>query len=135
MEVVDRTTCAVAASSTRAGHRRVRTTSRSKATRSCRSEPSGAGPLPTDGRVEDVTGLLVTPGLIDLHGHWYEGSPYGLDPNRQPARLRVTTAVDAGSTGFSNFGAFRRHTIETATVRVHRVRPPCGRGPGHDRRR
>ena len=65
----------------------------------------------------DVTGLLVLPGLIDLHGHWYDGSPYGLDPL---ANLRggVTTAVDAGTTGFSNFGSFRRHTIETAPVRV-----------------
>ena len=80
-------------------------------------EPAGTGPLPAGGRVEDVTGLLVTPGLIDLHGHWYEGSPYGLDPK---ANLLggVTTAVDAGSAGFSNFGEFRRHTIETAPVRV-----------------
>jgi dihydroorotase len=30
----------------------------------------------------------------------------------------VTTAVDAGTTGFSNFGSFRRHTIEAAPVRV-----------------
>ena len=30
----------------------------------------------------------------------------------------MTTAVDAGSAGFSNFGVFRRHTIETAPVRV-----------------
>ena len=56
-------------------------------------------------------GLLVVPGLIDLHGHWYEGSPYGIDPL---ANLRggVTTAVDAGTAGFANFGQFRRHTIE-----------------------
>jgi dihydroorotase len=68
-------------------------------------------------RLVDVTGLLVLPGLIDLHGHWYDGSPYGLDP---VANLRggVTTAVDAGTAGFSNFGSFRRHTIETAPVRV-----------------
>ena len=79
-------------------------------------------------------GCLVTPGLIDLHGHWYEGSPYGLDPK---ANLLggVTTAVDAGTAGFSNFGEFRRHTIETAPVRVHRLRPRRGGGPGHDRGR
>ncbi len=70
-----------------------------------------------DDRRVDVTGLLVLPGLVDLHGHWYDGSPYGLDPI---ANLRggVTTAVDAGTAGFSNFGSFRRHTIETAPVRV-----------------
>ena len=80
-------------------------------------DPSGVvGPRAGD-RVEDVAGLLVVPGLIDLHGHWYEGSPYGLDPK---ANLRggVTTAVDAGTAGFSNFGEFRRHTIDRAAVRV-----------------
>ncbi len=80
---------------------------------------SAPGEIPTaaDDREVDVTGLLVTPGLIDLHGHWYDGSPYGLDP---VANLRggVTTAVDAGTAGFSNLGSFRRHTIETAAVRV-----------------
>ena len=77
------------------------------------------GSLPTDAadRRVDVTGLLVIPGLIDLHGHWYDGSPYGLDP---VANLRggVTTALDAGTAGFTNFASFRRHTIETAAVRV-----------------
>jgi dihydroorotase len=74
-------------------------------------------PAAAGDRQVDVTGLLVLPGLVDLHGHWYDGSPYGLDP---VANLRggVTTAVDAGTTGFSNFGSFRRHTIETALVRV-----------------
>ena len=78
--------------------------------------PGEVVPAPDD-RLVDVDGHLVVPGLIDLHGHWYDGSPYGLDP---VANLRggVTTAVDAGTAGFSNFGSFRRHTIETAPVRV-----------------
>lgn len=80
-------------------------------------EPPGVAEPRAGDRVEDVAGLLVVPGLIDLHGHWYEGSPYGLDP---VANLRggVTTAVDAGTAGFSNFGEFRRHTIDPAAVRV-----------------
>ena len=78
--------------------------------------PVDVAPAVDDHRV-DVTGQLVLPGLVDLHGHWYDGSPYGLDP---VANLRggVTTAVDAGTAGFSNLGSFRRHTIETAPVRV-----------------
>ena len=28
----------------------------------------------------DVSGAIVAPGLVDLHGHWYEGSPWGIDP-------------------------------------------------------
>ena len=70
-----------------------------------------------DDRIVDVTGLIVTPGLIDLHGHWYDGSPYGIDPIANLAG-GVTTAIDAGTTGFSNFASFRRHTIEPAPLRV-----------------
>jgi dihydroorotase len=66
---------------------------------------------------EEVSGLLVVPGLIDLHGHWWEGSPYGIDP-RVNLGGGVTTAVDAGTSGFSTFGVFRRLTIETAPLRV-----------------
>ena len=52
----------------------------------------------TSAAVEDVSGLLVLPGLIDLHGHWFEGSPYGIDPAINLAG-GVTTAVDAGTVG------------------------------------
>lgn len=78
-----------------------------------------AGPrvaLPGE-QIEDAEGLVVVPGLIDLHGHWYEGSPYGID-TRANLRGGVTTAVDAGTAGFSNFGEFRRHAIDPAAVRV-----------------
>lgn len=80
-------------------------------------EPPGARPPMVGQEIEDVDGLLVVPGLIDLHGHWYEGSPYGIDVQ---ANLRggVTTAVDAGTAGFSNFGDFRRHTIDEAPLRI-----------------
>jgi dihydroorotase len=67
--------------------------------------------------IEDVMGLLVTPGLIDLHGHWFEGSPYGIDPAINLAG-GVTTAVDAGTAGFSTFAVFRRLAIDPAPVRV-----------------
>jgi dihydroorotase len=80
------------------------------------AEPGSLG-AGADDAVEDVTGLLVTPGLIDLHGHWFEGSPYGIDPAINLAG-GVTTAVDAGTAGFSNFGVFRRLAIDPAPVRV-----------------
>jgi dihydroorotase len=69
------------------------------------------------GPAEDVSGCLVVPGLIDLHGHWWEGSPYGIDPQIN-LRGGVTTAIDAGTTGFSTFEVFRRLAIEAAPVRV-----------------
>ncbi len=79
--------------------------------------PQGSAPDRPGARIEDVSGLLVLPGLIDLHGHWYEGSPYGLDI-RANLRGGVTTAVDAGTAGFTNFAAFRKQTIDPAPVRV-----------------
>jgi dihydroorotase len=68
-------------------------------------------------RVIDATGRLVVPGLIDMHAHVFEGSPFGLDP---AVNLRggVTTVVDAGSAGFATFEEFRRHAIAESPVRI-----------------
>jgi dihydroorotase len=74
-------------------------------------------PLLPDADVRDVAGAVVTPGLVDLHGHWYEGSAYGIDPTIS-LRSGVTTAVDAGTAGFVNFASFRRQTIDPAPLRV-----------------
>lgn len=65
----------------------------------------------------DVAGKYVTPGLVDLHGHWYEGSCYGIDPDLC-LNHGVTTVVDAGTTGFINFPDFRKNRIDTARIQV-----------------
>ena len=65
----------------------------------------------------DVAGTIVTPGLIDLHGHWYEGAPWGVDPIVS-LRSGVTTPVDAGTAGYETFGWFRRSVIDVSPVRV-----------------
>lgn len=65
--------------------------------------------------VIDASGCLVVPGLIDLHGHWYESSCFGVDPAFN-LRGAVATTVDAGSSGYVNFEHFRRTTIETSPV-------------------
>jgi dihydroorotase len=65
----------------------------------------------------DLGGQYVCPGLIDLHGHWYEGSAFGIDPNLCLQR-GTTTVVDAGTAGFVNFLEFRRHCISTSRIRV-----------------
>ena len=76
----------------------------------------GAAPRGS-GDVVDVSGAIVTPGLIDLHGHWYEGAPWGIDP-MVSLKSGVTTPVDAGTAGYENFRWFRRHTIDVSPVKV-----------------
>lgn len=65
----------------------------------------------------DLTGSFLCPGLVDLHGHWYEGSTFGIDPDLCLCR-GTTTVVDAGTTGFVNFPEFRRNCISTSRIRV-----------------
>ena len=70
-------------------------------------------------RVIDATGLLVTPGLIDMHTHVFHGFTYwSVDPDVLGPSSGVTTWVDAGSSGGLTFGSFRDHVAGPATVRV-----------------
>src|ERR1700745_4347709 len=67
----------------------------------------------------DVHGLLVVPGLIDLHTHVYwGGTPLGVDAAEVARRSGTTTFVDAGSAGPGTFHGFRRHVIEPSPLRI-----------------
>jgi dihydroorotase len=69
--------------------------------------------------VRDVSGLIVSPGLIDLHTHVYwGGTSLGIDAEEFCRTSGVTTAVDTGSAGPGNFMGFRRHVIERSEVRI-----------------
>ena len=51
-------------------------------------------------QTRDVSGLIVVPGLIDLHTHVYwGGTSLGVDPDAYAKASGLTTLIDAGSAG------------------------------------
>ena len=63
-------------------------------------------------RTIEVAGKIVTPGLIDLHAHVFDGfNRNGVHPDLGGVHAGVTTIVDAGSAGAATFAGFPRHII------------------------
>jgi dihydroorotase len=78
-------------------------------------------------KVIDVSGLYVTPGIIDMHVHAFNGTDVdayiangltSLPPDAFTFRAGVTTVVDAGSSGWRNFRLFKKQTIDRSQTRV-----------------
>ena len=69
--------------------------------------------------VMDARGLIVTPGIVDMHVHVYEGvSHYGVDADENCIHKGVTTVLDAGSAGSQTFPGFREYVIDRVRTRV-----------------
>ena len=73
-----------------------------------------------DADVRNVAGMIVTPGLIDLHTHVYwGGTSIGVDPIALARQSSTATLVDAGTSGAGNLLGFRKHVIEpSAPLRI-----------------
>jgi dihydroorotase len=88
-------------------------------------------------KVIDVSSLYVAPGLVDMHVHAFAASMNreytGEDCVRPDAftfRTGVTTVVDAGSSGWRNFGEFRDEIINHEKTRVFAMLNIVGSGMG-----
>ncbi|MGC8793589.1 MAG: hypothetical protein ACP5U2_09385 [Bryobacteraceae bacterium] len=89
----------------------------------------------------DVTGLYVTPGLLDIHVHVYAGTgmrnaycgDLSVYPDGHTFRSGVTTVVDAGSSGWRNFPDFKDRVIDRARTRVLAMLNIVGHGMGGDK--
>ena len=78
-------------------------------------------------QVVDAKGLIVTPGLIDIHGHVFWGTNAdrylsdgnsALPPDGFTFRNGVTTIVDCGGAGWKNFALFKKNVIDVSKTRV-----------------
>ena len=71
------------------------------------------------GRVEDVSGCIVAPGLIDIHTHVYhKATSLSVDPGFISRRSATTTLVDAGSAGAGNYDGFRDYVMTNSPYRI-----------------
>jgi dihydroorotase len=71
--------------------------------------------------VIDVSGLYVTPGLIDIHVHVYhtrEPETLSVIADHHSFRSGVTTVVDTGTAGAKHFLHFKRTVIDLAKTRI-----------------
>ncbi len=91
------------------------------------SQVAGAITTANVKKIIDVKGLYVTPGLIDMHVHAFNGNTpdayiadgvTSLPPDGFTFRAGVTTVVDAGSSGWRNFRQFKKQTIDKSQTRV-----------------
>lgn len=83
-------------------------------------EVSAGHSSPTEsmkGKIIDLSGLLVTPGLVDLHTHLFHGQDLGVHTDIL-LKHGVTAAVDAGSAGAHLFPAFKELVIDKSKLQV-----------------
>ena len=91
-------------------------------------------------KIVDATGLLVTPGLIDIHTHVFVGTKpdkfadgiLSLSPDDFSFKSGVTTVVDAGTSGWRNFPVFKTQVIDKSQTRILAFLNIAGKGMNGD---
>ena len=78
-------------------------------------------------KVVDVSGLLVVPGLIDLHAHFCGFRGFVL-PDAHCLTTGVTAALDAGGSGWKTYDDFNDQVISKSTTRVFALLNIVGAG-------
>ncbi|MEA3408063.1 MAG: amidohydrolase/deacetylase family metallohydrolase [Chloroflexota bacterium] len=75
--------------------------------------------------IVDVSGMYVTPGLIDMHVHVHIWSEWfgmmgirAVVPDAQSWKVGITTMVDAGTAGPLDFGRFKERVIDKSRTRI-----------------
>ncbi len=76
----------------------------------------------------NVSGLYVTPGIIDMHVHVFQGTDKNSTSVANSSRSQnadafsfrsgVTTMVDAGTSGWRNFRTFKAQSIDKSQTRI-----------------
>ena len=75
-------------------------------------------------QVIDVSGLIVTPGILDIHTHVYTFRPLhknyveGVHADAHVFSSGVTTVVDVGTAGWKDFPDFKENFIDRSKVRI-----------------
>ena len=77
--------------------------------------------------VADISGLVITPGLVDLHAHFY-GYSAAILPDAHCLPEGTTTAVDAGGSGHLTFDDFNEQIIAPAITNVFALLNIAGEG-------
>ena len=87
-------------------------------------------------QVVNAKGMYVTPGLVDIHVHFFWGhdgssymnAPSSLPPDGFTFPAGVTTVVDAGSPGWKTFELYKKQTIDASQTRVLAMLNIVGQG-------
>jgi dihydroorotase len=68
----------------------------------------------------NVTGKVVTAGMIDTHAHVYQHvtGRFGLEPDMVGVRSGVTTLIDQGGPSCMTLGGFRHYLVDKADSRL-----------------